>query len=139
MQRVKQNLIVVVFALVLIAVILLLQWQPWLLLLPVAAIAVGFPIYVLRRTFDLSKKGYFVTNSPKHPVVYEERIGKEIAVVPIPTVMIDEGTYDVIVPSRAEWEKSAPDWAKHRRDEIFRRVIEAHPKECVQLPADWAA
>ena len=43
MQRVEQNLIVVVFALVLIAVILLLQWQPWLLLLPVAAIAVGYP------------------------------------------------------------------------------------------------
>jgi hypothetical protein len=63
------------------------------------------------RSADLSKKGCFVTNSRKHPVVYEERIGKEIAVVPIPTVMIDEGTYDVIVPSRAEWEKSAPDWA----------------------------
>jgi hypothetical protein len=139
MRSVKQKLVVVAIALVLILVSLAFTTFPWLLLLPVAIIAIAYPVYLLRRIFALRMRGYFVTNSRKQPVIYEERRDGRVVSVPIQTEGFEPGRDDVVVPTRAEWLRSAPEWAKDRRDEIFKRIIEARPKGWAVLPDDWKA
>jgi hypothetical protein len=139
MRRLKQTFVVAAIALVIILLTLGIERFPWVLLLPVAAIAVAYPAYLLRRIFALRRKGYFVTNSRKQPVIYQERRNGRVLSVPICTEHIEPGRNDVIVPTRADWLRTAPEWAKDRRDEIFKRIIEARPKGWAIFPYDWAA
>lgn len=139
MCSLKDKLYLVVIAIGLLLVVGAFTTLPWLLLLPVAIIAIAYPIYLLRRTFALHKRGFFVTHSRKHPVIYEEKREDVVVAIPIHTQNFEPGRYDVIVPTRAEWQRSAPEWAKDRRDEIFKRIIEARPKGWAVLPDDWMA
>ena len=139
MRSLKDKLYLVVIAIGLLLVVGAFTTFPWLLLLPVAVIAIAYPVYLLRRTFALRRRGYFVRHSRQHPVIYEERRDDGVVAVPIHTEGFEPGRNDVIVPTRAEWLRSAPEWAKDRRDEIFKRIIEARPKGWAVLPDDWMA
>ena len=100
--------------------------------------AITFPIYGLRRWLSLRSKGYFVAHTRRHPIVYQERVGMELMAIQVHCTPVDElGRYRVIIPSQAEWQASAPEWAKHRRDEIFSRIIKGVPLGWTELPADW--
>jgi len=99
---------------------------------------ISYPIYSFRRWLALRARGYFVAHTKRHPVIYQERVGAELMAVQVPCTPVDElGRYRVLVPSRAEWQTSAPEWAKHRRDEIFNRIIKGVPPSWTELPADW--
>lgn len=139
MSRLKDKLYLVAIATGLLLVVGAFVAFPWLLLLPVGIIPIAYLIYILRRSFTLRRRGYYVRHSRQHPVIYEETRGDSIVSVPIHTEGFEPGRNDVIVPTRAEWLHSAPEWAKNRRDEIFKRIIEARPKGWVVLPDDWMA
>jgi hypothetical protein len=137
MRNLKDKLYVVIIAIGLLLVVGAFMSFPWLLLLPVAIIAIAYPVYLLRRIFALRRRGYFVRHSRRHPVIYEEKSADGVVAVPIHTKGFEPGRNDVIVPTRAEWLRTAPEWAKERRDEIFKRIIEARPKGWAVLPDDW--
>ena len=100
--------------------------------------AASYPVYGLRRWLAHRGKGYFVAQTRRHPVVYQERAGRELLAIQVHSTPVDElGRYRVIIPSRAEWQTSAPEWAKHRRDEKFNRIIKGVPPGWTELPADW--
>jgi len=102
--------------------------------------AVSYPIYGLRRWLAHRGKGYFVAHTRRHPVVYQERAGRELLAIQVHCTPVDElGRYRVIIPSQAERQISAPEWAKHRRDEIFNRIIKGVPPGWTELPADWVS
>jgi hypothetical protein len=139
MRSSKQVLCMFAIALVVALITWVLTSFPWLLLLPVAILVIGYPVYLIRRTFALRWKGYFVAHSRQHRIIYEERRDDLVAYIPIHTAMVDHGCHEVIVPTREEWLRTAPDWAKDRRDEIFKRIIKAQPKGWAALPDDWPA
>ncbi len=102
--------------------------------------AISYPIYGFRRWLALHTKGYFVAITKRHPVVYQERVGTELMAIQVRCTPVDElGRYRVIIPSREEWQSLAPEWAKHRRDEVFSRIIKGVPPGWTELPADWAS
>jgi hypothetical protein len=102
--------------------------------------AISYPIYAFRRWLALRTKGYFVALTRRHPVVYQERVGAELMAIQVRCTPVDElGRYRVLIPSWAEWQTSAPEWAKQRRDEIFSRIIRGVPQGWTELPADWGS
>ena len=118
---------IALFGIVLVALLILVWILSWL-------------IYYVRRTVSLRERGYFLACTKQRPAIYEVQIGGELVALPIPTTPRDElGVFHVVVPSQAEWQRSAPDWAKNKRDEIFTRVIAGVPKGWVKFPDDWMA
>jgi hypothetical protein len=141
MSRLKDKLWLVGIAIALFAIWFSVRMFPWLLLLPVAAAVLAYPVYILRRALSLRSNGYFVRRTRKQPVmiIYEERREGQVVFLAIPTANIDVARDDVIVPTRAEWLLSSPEWARNRRDEIFTRIVKARPKGWAKLPDDWTA
>jgi hypothetical protein len=124
-------------AAIIIATTATISHFPWLLLIPVALILIAIPVYKIRRSMWLRKRGYFITASRESPVVYEEMRDGAVSRIPIHTVDCGPGDYYVAVPTREEWSRIAPDWAQERRDEIFKRILKSRRKGSVALPDDW--
>lgn len=139
-QKIFQ-IVQVVVALI-IPILLLVIFAPYslyfllaLILLLVIALLIGW----LKRVISLRRNSFYVRHNRTigYRVIYEERHGHKIRSVPLKTANYEPGLDLVVVPSREDWDKTAPEWAKGRRDEIFARVIKKEPEGWVELPSDW--
>ncbi|MGV3754606.1 MAG: hypothetical protein ACO1QS_04440 [Verrucomicrobiota bacterium] len=94
-----------------------------------------------RRFWGLRRQGYFLGHSrdPEARHVYEEVHGKSVRKVSLATDQYDVGSHHLIIPTREEWDATAPEWARGRRDEIYRRALASLPEGWAELPEDWPA
>lgn len=110
---------------------------PWILAIPVILILISLPIPKIRRSQALKKRGYFLIWGGEGRSSYEELTTAGARIVELPSEWTEVGRTELFIPTKAEWELKAPDWAANRRDEIFQRVIAVWNGFEIHYPADW--
>jgi len=110
---------------------------PWLLVIPVLIIPVSWPVYRIRRSMSLKRRGFFLIWGSSGASTYEEKTVDGSRKVPIPSSWTENGRAELFIPTRSDWGHTAPDWAAQRRDEIFRRVVSVWNGFEIHYPNDW--
>jgi hypothetical protein len=111
---------------------------PWILVIPVVLILISLPIPKIRRSQALKKNGYFLIWGREGRSSYEELTTTGTQIVELPSEWTEVGRPELFIPTKAEWELKAPDWAATRRDEVFQRVITVWNGFETHYPADWS-
>ncbi len=75
-----------------------------------------------RRQYWLRTRGYWVRREGRDDIRYEENRGGVVEHFIIAGEMMAVGLHVIYVPTEEEWRKTAPEWARWRRDEILERV-----------------
>ena len=124
--------------LLVIAILIALATRyPWLLVIPGLLILVSWPIYRIRRSMSLKRRGFFLDWGSSGASTYEETTVDGSRKVPIPSSWTENGRADLFIPTRSDWGHTAPDWAAQRRDEIFKRVVSVWNGFEIHYPVDW--
>ena len=130
----------VIAMLIVIIIVCALAWSyPWLLTVPVALIALSYPIYIVRRSRSLKNRGYFLVEGKEGATTFEEVADGEVRSIALPSGWTGPGEIGLSIPTVQEWKATAPDWAADRRDEIFTKVITMWFTRDITYPSDWPA
>ena len=112
-----------------------------ILILPVFFVTI-LKIRNLRRLKSLRDKGYYINNIFGESYEYCEPLQNGFVTVSIPTEFTLSGNKMLVVPSKDQWMKICS-WRdslalyRHRRDEIFCKIIKFWGKRKIKYPDDW--
>ena len=105
----------------------------WVLLAPLALIAIVNVYRQVVRAYALAMDGYHAQSIRGGKLRYEEIHGSRIQSFSLKLENTEPGHYELFIPDETRWAEIAPDWAGQRRLEIAERIAKSWRRSGVHL------